>query len=203
MIIEHEMVVNVALCMVAVFVITLILIAHPITAGLVLIAVGFAIAEILGAMHFVGLYVDTVSVIYLTLAVGLAVDYSAHIGHCFMLKGGDNTSERVIAALEDIGSPVMNGAISTFLAVVVLSMSKSYVFRCMFIQFLLTVIFGVLNGVVLLPVLLCYVGPAPYANAKVHKSRGEIEFKAVSNKPDYEAPPTGAVVARGDASADL
>ena len=64
------------------------------------------------------------SVIYLTLAVGLAVDYAAHIGHCFMLKEGDNRSERVIDALADIGSPVLNGAISTFLAVVVLGASK-------------------------------------------------------------------------------
>jgi len=198
-IIEHEMVVNVALCMVAVFIITLILIAHPVTATLVLISVAVAIAEILGAMHVAGLFIDNVSVIYLTLAVGLAVDYSAHIGHCFMLKGGDNRTERVIEALTDIGSPVLNGAISTFLAVVVLSVSKSYVFRAMFIQFFLTVIFGVLNGLTLLPVLLCYVGPPAYVGA--HVSGGtttDIEFAAVSNKPDYDAAPGGAIVAKGE-----
>jgi predicted RND superfamily exporter protein len=74
-IIKAEMISNVGLCMVAVFVITLILIANPVAASLVFVAVLFAIIEILGAMYFWGLVIDNVSVINLTLAVGLAVDY--------------------------------------------------------------------------------------------------------------------------------
>ena len=35
-------------------------------------------------MHFWGLTVDTVTTIQLILAIGLSVDYSAHIGHAFM-----------------------------------------------------------------------------------------------------------------------
>ncbi|GMH53979.1 hypothetical protein TrST_g11911 [Triparma strigata] len=164
-IIEKEMIQNVTLCMAAVFVITLVLIAHPLTSFLVFFCVGCAIIEILGAMYYWGLVIDNVSVINLTLAVGLAVDYSAHVGHCFMLKDGNNRSERVISALADIGSAVLNGAISTFLAVVVLSGSQSYVFRVLFKQFFLTCLFGVMNGMVFLPVLLNWFGPRAYANA--------------------------------------
>ena len=160
-IIRKEMISNVALCMFAVFVITLILIAHPVTALLVFVAVLFSIIEILGAMYFWGLVIDNVSVINLTLAVGLAVDYSAHVAHCFMLKPGEN-KQRVIESLSDIGSPVLNGAFSTFLAVVVLAFSESYVFRTLFKQFFLTCLFGVLNGMLTLPVLLVWFGPAPY-----------------------------------------
>ena len=149
--------------MAAVFVITLILIAHPLTATLVFLCVGCAIIEILGAMYYWGLVIDNVSVINLTLAVGLAVDYSAHVGHCFMLKEGSNRSERVIQALSDIGAAVLNGAVSTFLAVVVLSLSDSYVFRVLFKQFFLTCVFGVANGMIFLPVLLNWFGPRPYA----------------------------------------
>ena len=164
-IIEKEMIQNVTLCMAAVFVITLVLIAHPLTSFLVFFCVGCAIIEILGAMYYWGLVIDNVSVINLTLAVGLAVDYSAHVGHCFMLKDGNNRSERVISALADIGSAVLNGAISTFLAVVVLSGSQSYVFRVLFKQFFLTCLFGVMNGMVFLPVLLNWFGPRAYSNA--------------------------------------
>ncbi|GMH68897.1 hypothetical protein TL16_g05032 [Triparma laevis f. inornata] len=180
-IIEKEMIQNVTLCMAAVFVITLILIAHPTTSFLVFFCVGCAIIEILGAMYFWGLVIDNVSVINLTLAVGLAVDYSAHVGHCFMLKDGNNNSERVILALADIGSAVLNGAISTFLAVVVLSGSQSYVFRVLFKQFFLTCLFGVMNGMVFLPVLLNWFGPRAYANAaKVHGD-GSSEMVKVEN----------------------
>lgn len=162
-IIGKEMFQNVSLCLVAVFFVTLVLIAHPVTAFLVFIAVLFAVVEILGFMYFTGLVIDSVSVINLTLAVGLAVDYSAHVGHCFMLKNNGNNEERVIGSLTDIGSAVINGAFSTFLAVSVLGLSKSYVFRVLFIQFFFTCLLGVLNGLFFLPVLLKYFGPAPYA----------------------------------------
>jgi len=179
-VIENEMISNVSLCMAAVFVITLILIAHPLTAGLVFLCVGCAIIEILGAMYFWDLVIDNVSVINLTLAVGLAVDYSAHVGHCFMLKPGNNRSERVIETLTDIGAAVLNGAISTFLAVVVLSGSGSYVFRVLFKQFFLTCVFGVANGMIFLPVLLNWVGPRAYATAEAkhaHHTAGDPMVK--------------------------
>jgi multidrug efflux pump subunit AcrB len=83
-----------------------------------------------------------------------------------MLKGGNDKRQRVIESLADIGSPVLNGAMSTFLAVVVLSGSQSYVFRTLFKQFFLTCLFGVLNGMLTLPVLLVWFGPAPYSKAE-------------------------------------
>ena len=35
-------------------------------------------------MYFWGLYIDTVTSVMLILAIGLCVDYAAHIGHAFM-----------------------------------------------------------------------------------------------------------------------
>ena len=40
-------------------------------------------------MHLWGLTIDVVTSIQLILAIGLAVDYSAHIGHCFMTFQGE------------------------------------------------------------------------------------------------------------------
>jgi predicted RND superfamily exporter protein len=76
-------------------------------------------------MYAIGLVIDSVGVINLVLAVGLSVDYSAHIGHCFMVKGGPSKDQRVIESLADIGASVVNGALSTFLAVAVLLFSTS------------------------------------------------------------------------------
>ena len=39
-------------------------------------------------MYFWGLTIDTVTTVCLILAIGLAVDYSAHIGHSFMTVTG-------------------------------------------------------------------------------------------------------------------
>lgn len=39
-------------------------------------------------MHFWGLTIDTLTSILLILSIGLAIDYSAHIGHKFMTLSG-------------------------------------------------------------------------------------------------------------------
>jgi len=41
-----------------------------------------------GTLYFWDVTIDTASSILLTLSVGLAVDYSAHIGHMFMTVSG-------------------------------------------------------------------------------------------------------------------
>jgi Niemann-Pick C1 protein len=66
---------------------------------LVTFNVGFCIIEILGFMYALGIVIDSVSVINIVLAVGLSVDYSAHVGHCFMLKGGNSKDARATEAL--------------------------------------------------------------------------------------------------------
>lgn len=152
---------GVGVTLVAVVFIILVLISQPITALLVSLQVILTIIDLLGAMYFWGIPIDTVAVIFVVLAVGLSVDYAAHIGHTFQLKKGTR-DERVCSALADIGPAVINGALSTFLATVTLAFSQSTVFQIMFKQFFCTVIFGVANGMLLLPVLLSLVGPPPF-----------------------------------------
>ena len=165
-IINTELYRNVGLAILAVGIIVLITVANIVAALLITFNVAFCIIEILGAMFALGLVIDSVSVINIVLAVGLSIDYSAHIGHCFMVKGGTNLDARATESLADIGASVLNGALSTFLAVAVLLFSKSYVFRTLAIQFALTVGLGVLHGLVLLPVLLSLFGPKPFASAE-------------------------------------
>ena len=57
---------------------------------------------------------------------------------------------------------MLNGAMSTFLAVLLLAFSKSYVFVVLFRQFLLTCLFGVFNGIITLPALLVLCAPTPH-----------------------------------------
>lgn len=163
-IIKREMFLSVGLCLLAVFVITLGLIAHPLTSGLVFLCVVMTIVDVLGCMNMWGLAIDSVSVIQLVISVGLCVDYAAHIGHAFMKTPGASRGERVITTLGNVGAAVLNGGFSTFLATMVLAFSKSYVFRVLFQTFFLTVILGLAHGMILLPVMLSLVGPAPYDN---------------------------------------
>jgi len=165
--IRKELFLNVGLALLAVSIIVFITVASPITSILITVNVAFCIIEILGFMHVLGIAIDSVSVINIVLAVGLSIDYSAHVGHCFMMKGGDDKNSRALEALADIGAAVMNGALTTFLAVVVLLFSSSYVFVTLAIQFALTVGLGVTHGLILLPVLLSLLGPKAFSSAEL------------------------------------
>ena len=118
-------------------------------------------------MHFWGLSIDTSAAVLLSVALGLAVDYSAHIAHAFMITPGKSRDERVKRAVVEIGPAVFNGGFSTFLAFAILMISKSYVFKVFFKIFFLVVVFGLYYGLVFLPVVLSLIGPSPLATRHV------------------------------------
>jgi Niemann-Pick C1 protein len=165
-VIQSEMFRNVGWAIGAVAIIVFVTVASPVTAFLITLNVAFCLTEILGFMWALGFAIDSVTVINLVLAVGLSVDYSAHIGHTFMVKGGRSTDRRALEALADMGAAVLAGGMSTFLAVVVLLFSKSYVFFVLSRQFCLTVVLGLAHGLFLLPVLLSLFGPKPFSSAE-------------------------------------
>jgi len=163
--IQEELSTSVSLSLVVVFLIVLLLIGSPTTSVLITICVVNTVIGLLGVMFYWDLVIDGVGVINLVLAIGLAVDYSAHIGHAFMLYPG-TPNARAVHAVGNIGAAVLNGALSTFLAIMLLSVSESYVFRVLFKQFFATVILGAAHGLILLPVLLSLLGPEPFSRSE-------------------------------------
>ena len=91
--------------------------------------------------------------------MGLAVDYGAHIAHYFMTSDGADRNERVEKTLVNIGPAVLNGGLTTFLALALCSMSTGHVFLTFFKVFTLTVVFGLYHGLVVFPVVLATLGP--------------------------------------------
>ena len=65
-----------------------------------------------------------------------------------------------------VGPAVFNGGFSTFLAFVLLAGSKSHVFTTFFKVFLLVVVFGLFNGLFVLPVVLSLIGPTSYLKSE-------------------------------------
>ena len=140
-VIMHELHRNVGLAVAAISLTTLFLLSDLVAAFLVLLCIVLCLVEIGGFMHFWGLTVDTVTCNHLIIAIGLCVDYSAHIAHRFLVELGTR-NERAAAALENIGPAVLNGGFSTMLAFILLANSKSYVFLTFFKVFFLVVTIG-------------------------------------------------------------
>lgn len=81
-----------------------------------------------------------------------------------------------------MGSSVVHGGISTFLAVLVLSMAKSYIFVVFFKLWFGIVVFGMSNGFILLPIILSFVGPTPDFTEKVQAQERRFS-RRLSLKP--------------------
>merc|ERR1711902_73305 len=105
--------------------------------------VGITLVDIVGYLYFWDITIDIVSCINIVISVGLCVDYSVHIGHCFVVSPGTRL-ERTLTSL---------------LALVFCGASTSHTFITFFKVFVLTVVFGLYHGLVLLPVLLSLLGP--------------------------------------------
>ncbi|CAG0893066.1 unnamed protein product [Darwinula stevensoni] len=160
-IIRWELYRNLGLAMICVLVTVLVLIADLLASFYVLVCVLFTLVDLLGLMYWWGLTIDTVSCVIVVLAIGLSVDYSAHVAHTFMVCRGTK-GHRARETLLRIGTPVFHGGFSTFLAFLLLAPSQSHVFRTFFRIFFGVVLFGLYQGLVFLPVLLSFIGPSAY-----------------------------------------
>ena len=100
------------------------------------------------------------------------------------LPAGDRL-ERTINALISIGPAVLNGGLTTFLALALCSMSTGHVFLTFFKVFTLTVVFGLYHGLVVFPVVLATLGPQQESKSAA-ASTPTITFSSVKS-PDRKS----------------
>lgn len=186
--ISQELSRNIILALICVMGTTAILIAEMQTCFWILLCVLLTLLNVCGFMYFWGLTIDVVSCIGLELAVGLSVDYAAHVAHAFLNAESreddvNARKTRTLIAVRHIGAAVAYGAGSTFLAVSMLAFSSSYVFTAFFRIFYLVILFGLWNGLILLPVVLSSIGPQ---SLRVMQKPQPMSEKAISTIDDED-----------------
>ena len=83
------------LALLFVFLATWYFLAHLLASLYVVLVVFVTLVNVGGFMHFWGLTIETATSIFLTISMGLCVDYSAHITHAFMVTHGESRNERM------------------------------------------------------------------------------------------------------------
>ena len=157
---------------------------HPTCAMVVTLSVSLVCLCMIGTMALWNIPLYIASLANLVMAVGFAVDYSAHTveacgkniaaakavqretqtmgtAHRTSLAR-EELSECCVRALTSLGGSVINGGLSTFLGVLALAFAKSGGFVTLFKMFLAMVIFGLAHGLIfapckLRPILLVHV----------------------------------------------
>ena len=82
--IVSELIRNMVLTFIVISAITFILVVNVRMALIVVLCVAFTIINVIGYAHFSGLTIEIVTSMILIMAVGLALDYSAHIAVAFI-----------------------------------------------------------------------------------------------------------------------
>lgn len=153
------------LCLILIFTVVFLLIPDPWINIPVGACVVLSVLCAIGMFHWFDMTVNTCTACWAVLSIGLAVDYSAHIGHMYRFSNEDEEgnrlgrsgNERSIETTKRIGTSVFNAATTTFLAVLVLSQAKSFVFYTFFqVLALINVLCGS-TGLFVLPVILAIV----------------------------------------------
>mmetsp|Transcript_17961 Transcript_17961/g.43972 ORF Transcript_17961/g.43972 Transcript_17961/m.43972 type:complete len:658 (+) Transcript_17961:1036-3009(+) len=142
----------------------------------IIAAIGGTVLDVYGMAYYWGVEINFIVAIFLLIAIGLSVDYSAHVGHAFKDAHG-TAEERSFIALKTTGPPVFNAIFSTFIAVLVLVNAQTYVFEIFFQMFTLTTLLGGFHGLVFLPVMLSFIGGDHYPEQSINTKRNETNIK--------------------------
>ncbi|XP_071114245.1 patched domain-containing protein 3-like [Haliotis cracherodii] len=150
---------TVGVALVVMTVVTIIFMPHPLMIILVVLNIVSILVGIFGFLYFWDLSLSSITMIHLIMSVGFSVDFSVHVCSAFMLGTGSTRHEKAKYAIVHASGPILNGAISSFLGVIVLVFSESYIFKSFFNIMLTVMLFGMLHAVFLLPVILSLIGP--------------------------------------------
>nr|KAG5702432.1 hypothetical protein BaRGS_027519 [Batillaria attramentaria] len=147
-------------CAVAVmFVVTFIFLPHLLMVMLVTLTIVMILVGIFGFMYYWDISLSSITMIHLVMSVGFSVDFSAHVCAAYLISDSHTREERAHDAITHAAGPILNGAVSTLLGVVLLVFSDSYIFTSFFRIMFLVILFGMLHAVLFLPVVLSMIGP--------------------------------------------
>eukprot|EP00752_Nemacystus_decipiens_P004731 g4312.t1 len=155
LVIYGELLSSFLLALAAVLVLSFFVLGKIAVVLLVVASVAIIDVELLGFVYHWNLQINSITVIELIMAVGLVVDYMAHLVHYFLHQDPNASKDKRIAdALGEIGPSILLGTTTTFMGIVPLAFANNVIFRTFFKMFLCIISFGFFHGVVFIPVVL-------------------------------------------------
>uniref|UniRef100_A0A8C3QQF3 Patched 2 n=1 Tax=Cyanoderma ruficeps TaxID=181631 RepID=A0A8C3QQF3_9PASS len=158
---RHWFLLAISILLACTFLVCALLLLNPWTAGIIVSILAMMAVELFGIMGLMGIKLSAIPVVILIASVGIGVEFTVHVALGFLTAAGSR-NVRSAAALEHTFAPVMDGAVSTLLGVLMLAGSEfDFIMRYFFAVLTILTLLGLLNGLVLLPVLLSVIGPPP------------------------------------------
>ncbi|MFH4978995.1 hypothetical protein AB6A40_005704 [Gnathostoma spinigerum] len=149
----------IAIIAVAVFLVLSVITCNPWAAGIIMMILVLITVELAGFLGLAGIKLNPISAVTIITAVGIGVEFTAHVVLSFLTSLGTR-NDRMAACIERVFVPVIHGALSTLLGIVMLAFSEfEFVVKYFFVVMTALIAVGIINGLFLLPVLLSLIGP--------------------------------------------
>ena len=149
-----------------------------------------------GIGYFWGLHLNNAFSVNLGFAMGIAIDYSVHISHRYLTTkppascttDAEKRKYKITKAISQMGSSVFHGGFSTLLAISVMAFATLYTFKVFWKTWTIMIVFGMLNGMILQPVILSFFGPIENTeHNQTQTKRRIITNKSKINPTDLES----------------
>ncbi|VDM41707.1 unnamed protein product [Toxocara canis] len=121
---------------------------------------------IAGFLSLWGADLDPTTVVNILMSIGLCIDFATHVGYRIYRSEYTDPDQRISDALGAIGWPVVQGGVSTFLAIIVMMLVPSHVVRMFARTSVLVVLTGLFHGVIVLPVIIRSFASRPVEKIK-------------------------------------
>uniref|UniRef100_A0A0K0E695 SSD domain-containing protein n=1 Tax=Strongyloides stercoralis TaxID=6248 RepID=A0A0K0E695_STRER len=155
----------------AVFIVITILLFNVWAAACICFTLMIMTLELAGFLGYSGIKLNPVSAVSLITAVGIGVEFTVHVMYSYLTALGTR-QERMEMAIDRVFVPVIHGAISTLLGILMLGFSEfEFVVKYFFIIMSALIIIGLINGLIFMPVLLSIFGPNTEIKVKGNKKR--------------------------------
>nr|XP_022317481.1 protein patched homolog 1-like [Crassostrea virginica] len=165
------------------FVVLTLVLVNPWLATVVVVVLTITVVELFGFMGLSEIRLSAVPAVILIVSVGVGVEFTVHIAVGFLTAIGSR-NKRMTMSLEHMFAPVVHGAISTLLGIVMLVGAEfQFVVKYFFNVLAALIVIGLLNGLLLLPILLSLFGPKAEIRPKNDEDRIPTPSPEPSPKP--------------------
>uniref|UniRef100_A0A8C9EJF0 Patched 2 n=2 Tax=Pavo cristatus TaxID=9049 RepID=A0A8C9EJF0_PAVCR len=120
---RHWFLLAISILLACTFLVCALLLLNPWTAGIIVFILAMMAVELFGIMGLMGIKLSAIPVVILIASVGIGVEFTVHVALGFLTAVGSR-NVRSASALEHTFAPVMDGAVSTLLGVLMLASSE-------------------------------------------------------------------------------